>query len=129
MNSKSQTSKLEKFVKTSHGAFHLEVVGPQNIFDQKPIVIMTISDWLKLAASKPPGKGHLCLTCEAEFVNNVLPLGFVVATPFIPTKNTNQIVISGVCEACFCTKGLKEKILAVWRKMLPDIREAEGGVS
>lgn len=120
---------LTDFLSASHGAFHISVVGPPNILDQDKETVAALASWIKNASSKAPGKGPICLTCDAEFTADAPPIGFTVATPFIQTDGLTRAVVSGLCFDCLSSENLKEKIHAVWREMLPDLREIDGGRS
>jgi hypothetical protein len=121
--------RFSDFLEASCGTFHLSVVGPLHILALSQSSIRAIEVWMRNADRKRPGKRPLCLCCNTELAGSsakgVMPAAFAVAEPFAAKSAT--VVISGLCKSCFFSGDMKERVIAVWRTVLPDLREIEGG--
>jgi hypothetical protein len=121
----ASNSKFADFIEASHGSYEMAVVTRSNVRAQSPTVITAIASWAK-EAKRPPGK--LCISCDTEFtVKGAKPAALLVLTPFIPSDAPATAVVSGMCKTCYSTGDLKVKALLSWRKILPDLREIDGG--
>jgi hypothetical protein len=118
----ASNSKFDDFIEASHGSYEMAVVTRSNVRSQSPTVI---ASWAK-EAKRPPGK--LCISCNTEFAAKGLkPAALLALTPFVPSDAPATAVVSGMYKTCYSTGDLKVKALLSWRKILPDLREIDGG--
>jgi hypothetical protein len=45
----------------------------------------------------------------------------------LTAAKASGVIVSGLCRTCFASEDLKSNVLRVWRTVLPDLREIEGG--
>ena len=82
-------------------------------------------DWF-LALARGENLGPLCLTCNTEFRwPTVLPAAMFYVGPH--AEHPKSCSISGICRDCGALpdREIMQRALAVWRKVMPDIRELD----
>src|ERR1044071_7637834 len=80
-------------------------------------------DWMA-ALARGDNLGLLCLTCDTEFSwPAVLPGAMFFIAPH--SHNPKSCSISGICRACAALpdREVIQRAMAVWRRVLPDMRE------
>jgi hypothetical protein len=93
-------------------------------------LVLIIDRWLKITAAAPPGNRSLCINddCAVEFSGTQMPVAFMITQAF--NDKAKQMVVGGLCEACFTrvtsADELDDLALKMWRKILPDAQISTG---